>query len=112
MSSTLLSNRYWHDGVLISCKTENQDNGYNVDLCVALYESEEAPERHRIQWTFLGARNLVLTMDMALMTQNMHAGNINDCEVNMEEKRLSMYLVEGFLKLDFDGVAEAKRFET
>lgn len=95
----------------MSCKTAVRDNGYSVDLCVALYESEEAPERQRLQWTFLGVRNLVLTTDMASMTRNINAGNINDCEVNMEEKRLSMYLAEGFLKLDFTDVTEAKRFE-
>lgn len=105
------ANRYWHDGVLSSYKTALQDNDYSLDICVELYDTEEESRRQTFRWTFPRVKTFILIMDMTSMTQNMTAGNISDCEVNMEEKRLSIYLAEGFLQLDFDDVAEAKRSE-
>jgi hypothetical protein len=108
MSDDVFRHRYWHDGVLVSCKTVLLGDGYSVDLCVELYESEPTSERQRIQWTFLGVKNLVLAMDMPSMTQSINAGNIIDGSVDKEEKSLALYLAEGFLKLEFAGVVEAK----
>ena len=108
MSDDVYRQRYWHDGVLVSCKTALLGDGYSVGLCVELYDSEPASARQRIHWTFLGVKNLVLAMDMPSMTQSINAGNIIDGSVDEEEKSLALYLAEGFLKLDFAGVVETK----
>lgn len=108
MGDDFFRHRYWHDGVLVSFKTALRSNGYSVDLCVELYESDEASARQTLQWTFLGVKNLVLAMDMASMTDNINAGNIMDGSVDKEEKSATLYLGEGFLKLDFAEVVEAK----
>lgn len=111
MSDDFFRQRYWHDGVLVSCKTALLSGGYSVDLCVDIFESEAASVRQRIQWTFLGVKNLVLAMDAPSMKDNLNAGNIMDGSVGKGEKSLALYLAEGFLKLDFAGVVESKRLE-
>lgn len=109
MENPFEENPFGHHGVLLSFDTSISGNEYAAQICFELFPSPDATRKQRFKWSFSGLADLMLTISPAAMGETASGSNIEDCKLYEKEKRLSMYLAEGFLKLDFDDVTEAKR---
>lgn len=101
MDNPFEGNPLRHQGVLLSFDMSVSGNRYTAEICFELFPSPDAPLKQRFKWSFSGLTDLVLTMSPVSIEENVFGSNIEDCKLYEKEKRLFMYLPDGYIKFDF-----------
>lgn len=99
---------FGHQGVLLSFDTSISGNEYAAQICFELFPSPDAKRKQRFKWSFSGLADLVLTMSPAAMGKTASGSNIEDCKLYEKDKRLFMYLADGYIKFDFKEMETTK----